>query len=319
MQLDQKPQKNIFLAPMAGVTNLPFRKIAKQMGASLVFTEMVSAKSIIYDNKETFNMLKLEQDEKPVSVQLFGSEPHIISEAIKKIEHYDFVSIDINMGCPAPKITRNGEGSALLDNPKLIEQILVSAIKISNKPISIKIRKLDDFHKTLEIVKIAESTGVSYVTIHGRTREQFYSGVADWDVIKNIKSNSNIKIIANGDIKSALDAKKIIEYTNCDGIMIGRASQGNPFIFREINAYLNQNILLDKPTLKEKIDVAIAQTVMTIDLMGEYTGIREMRKALSDYFKGMQFSTKLRDTMFRIQNKDELILFLESIKEKYTV
>lgn len=314
--MDSIPQKNIFLAPMAGVTTLPFRKIAKQMGASLVFTEMVSAKSIIYDNKETFNMLKVEQCEKPVAVQLFGSEPHIISEAIKKIEQYDFASIDINMGCPAPKITKNGEGSALLKNPKLIEQILISAVKTSKKPVSIKIRKLSDFEKTLEIVQIAENTGVSYVTIHGRTKNQFYSGVADWDVIKNIKSKTNIKIIANGDIKNVFDAKKIIEHTNCDGIMIGRASQGNPFIFREINAYLNQNILIDKPTVTEKIDTAIMQTIMTIDLMGEYTGIREMRKTLSDYFKGMQFSKTLRERMFKIQNKDELISFLESIKQE---
>ena len=291
-------KNNVFLAPMAGVTDLVFRVICKEMDCGMVYSEMVSAKGVQHNNKNTKELLKVDERERPVAMQMFGSDPEIMAEMARKLNEYEDIDIlDINMGCPAPKIVKNGEGSALTLNPKLVGEIISAVSKASEKPVTVKFRKgFDDQHlNALEIGRIAEESGAKAVTIHGRTREQYYAGKADWDIIKALKEEiKTIPVIGNGDIFTPEDAKKMIEYTGCDAVMIGRGSQGNPFIFKRTVEYLENGVLLPEPTWEDRLDIAEKHMDMLADYKGEVIGIREMRKHLGWYIKGLPHSAEMR-------------------------
>lgn len=297
------------LGPMAGVTDLPFRLLCKEMGCNMLYTEMVSAKAILYKNKNTKELLNIDKNEHPVGVQLFGSDPDIMAQIAAQVEEGECDFIDINMGCPVPKIVNNGEGSALLKQPKLVEEILTKMVKAVNKPVTVKIRK--GFENgtvyAVEIAKIAESCGVSAIAVHGRTREQYYSGKADWDVIKDVKKAVKIPVIGNGDIFSAEDAKAMKEYTGCDGLMVARGARGNPWIFREIKEYLENGNVIDKPTINDIREMIIRHAKMLVDYKGEYTGIREMRKHIAWYTAGLPHSAELRRMCNQIETMENLI------------
>lgn len=291
-------KNNVFLAPMAGVTDLVFRVICKEMDCGMVYSEMVSAKGVQHNNKNTKELLKVDERERPVAMQVFGSDPEIMAEMARKLNEYEDIDIlDINMGCPAPKIVKNGEGSALTLNPKLVGEIISAVSKASEKPVTVKFRKgFDDQHlNALEIGRIAEESGAKAVTIHGRTREQYYAGKADWDIIKALKEEiKTIPVIGNGDIFTPEDAKKMLEYTGCDAVMIGRGSQGNPFIFKRTVEYLENGVLLPEPTWEDRLDIAEKHMDMLADYKGEVIGIREMRKHLGWYIKGLPHSAEMR-------------------------
>lgn len=291
-------KNNVFLAPMAGVTDLVFRVICKEMDCGMVYSEMVSAKGVQHNNKNTKELLKVDERERPVAMQMFGSDPEIMAEMARKLNEYEDIDIlDINMGCPALKIVKNGEGSALTLNPKLVGEIISAVSKASEKPVTVKFRKgFDDQHlNALEIGRIAEESGAKAVTIHGRTREQYYAGKADWDIIKALKEEiKTIPVIGNGDIFTPEDAKKMLEYTGCDAVMIGRGSQGNPFIFKRTVEYLENGVLLPEPTWEDRLDIAEKHMDMLADYKGEVIGIREMRKHLGWYIKGLPHSAEMR-------------------------
>ena len=291
-------KNNVFLAPMAGVTDLVFRVICKEMDCGMVYSEMVSAKGVQHNNKNTKELLKVDERERPVAMQMFGSDPEIMAEMARKLNEYEDIDIlDINMGCPAPKIVKNGEGSALTLNPKLVGEIISAVSKASEKPVTVKFRKgFDNQHlNALEVGRIAEESGAKAVTIHGRTREQYYAGKADWDIIKALKEEiKTIPVIGNGDIFTPEDAKKMLEYTGCDAVMIGRGSQGNPFIFKRTVEYLENGVLLPEPTWEDRLDIAEKHMDMLADYKGEVIGIREMRKHLGWYIKGLPHSAEMR-------------------------
>ena len=301
-------QNNVFLAPMAGVTDLSFRILCKEQNCGMVYTEMVSAKGLLYDNEKTGILLSIDEREHPVVAQLFGSDPEILAEMAKKVEQLPVDMIDINMGCPALKITRNGEGSALMKNPQQIGEIVYAVSKSIQKPLTIKIRKgfNDTTINAVEVAQIAQEAGVSAIAIHGRTREQFYSGKADWDIIKKVKQAVNVPVIGNGDITSPQDAKDMIDHTGCDGVMIGRGSQGNPWIFSRTTHYLETGELLPEPTVEERITTAIRHAKMTLDHKGEYIGMRQMRTHLTWYIKGLPRAAEMRVAINQIETLEEL-------------
>lgn len=312
-------ENNVFLAPMAGVTDLPFRILCKEMGCGLVYSEMVSAKGILYDNKNTTELLEIDPKERPVAVQLFGSDPEILGAMAKKIESYPIDIIDVNMGCPAPKIVKNGEGSCLMKTPELVGKIVKSLVESQSKPVSIKFRKgFDDDHiNAVEIAKIAEANGASAVAVHGRTREQYYSGKADWDIIKQVKAAVNIPVIGNGDIFAPQDAKNLLEHTGCDAIMVGRGAQGNPWIFKRILHYLQTGELLPEPTAEERVEKALRHSQMLIDYKGEYIGIREMRKHMAWYMKGLPGAAELRGKLNYAETMTEMEALLRGYLEQH--
>ena len=301
-------ENNVFLAPMAGITDKAFRTICKQFGPGLVFTEMASAKAIYYNDKKTKELLNIKNEQKPIGVQIFGSDVTSMISATQYVNEFADI-IDINMGCPAPKVVKNGDGSKLLLNLELVGKIVESVVKNANKPVSVKIRKgWDDKNiVAVEVAKIIEKAGASMITIHGRTREEYYSGTVDLDIIKKVKNAVNIPVIGNGDIKNKTDAKKMFEYTGVDGIMIARGALGNPWIFEQIINMDNENKTDREITNKEKLEIIIKHLELEIQNKTEITAIREMRKHISWYLKNLKDSTKIKNKINKIENKQELI------------
>lgn len=299
---------NLILAPMAGVTDLPFRLLCKEQEAGLLCMEMVSAKAIYYRSKNTDSLLEIHPDENPVSLQLFGSDADIIRDMAKRIEERPFDILDFNMGCPVPKVVNNGEGSALMKHPKLAEEILSKLVKAVRKPVTVKIRKgFDESHvNAVEIAKIAEACGVAAIAVHGRTREQFYSGKADWEIIARVKEAVSVPVIGNGDVTDGKSALALMNETGCDGIMIGRAARGNPWIFRETAHYLEHGTLLGRPSLEEVQNTILRHADLLVQYKGEYTGIREMRKHISWYTAGYPHSAKLRRKVNEMETMEAL-------------
>ena len=296
------------LAPMAGVTDMPFRILCKEQGAGLICMEMISAKAISFHNKNTIALMKIDPCEHPVSMQLFGSEPELMAEVAKSIEDKDFDILDINMGCPVPKVVNNGEGSALLKNPELIVQIIKSVSSAIQKPVTVKVR-IGFENVPVDIVEIArraEDAGAAAIAVHGRTRQQYYSGTADWDIIRQVKEAVSIPVIGNGDVDSPLKAEALLKQTGCDGVMIGRAVRGNPWIFREMNHYFQTGELLPRPSSEEIREMILRHARAQIALKGEFTGIREMRKHVAWYTAGMRHSAGLRRASNTIESYEAL-------------
>ena len=306
----------IILAPMAGVTDLPFRLLCKQMGAGLLCMEMVSAKAIHYRNKNTESLMAIDERELPVSLQLFGSEPELMAEVAHSIEERPFALLDLNMGCPVPKVVNNGEGSALMKDPKLAAEIVHAISGAIQKPVTVKIRKgFDDAHvNAVEMAKRLENAGAAAIAVHGRTREQYYSGKADWDIIRQVKEAVTIPVIANGDIDSPEAAKRCIEQTGADAIMIGRGAQGNPWIFREIRHYLECGEMLPRPDAEEVKTVLRQHAQLQMEVKGEYIGMREMRKHAAWYLAGFPHAARLRKQaceMEKLEDLEQLIGMIE--------
>lgn len=301
-------ENNVILAPMAGVTDLPFRLLCKEQGAGLVCMEMVSAKAVHFNNKNTELLMEIHPDEMPVSLQLFGSEPDIMAETAARIEDRPFAILDINMGCPVPKVVNNHEGSALMKDLELAGKIIYAVSHAIKKPVTVKIRKGFDENSinAVDLAKVAEENGAAAITVHGRTREQYYSGKADWEIICQVKSAVTIPVIGNGDITDAYSAARMLEQTGCDGIMVGRACRGNPWIFKEINSFLDTGRIAERPSQEELCDIILKHIRLQLQYKGEYTAVREMRKHVAWYTAGVQHSAKLRKRINEIETIREL-------------
>lgn len=308
-------KNNVLLAPMAGVTDKAFRMITKPFGPGLMYTEMVSGKGLFYNSKKTSDLLDTEEDEKPVATQLFGHEPDVLASIAEKALEYGAQLIDINMGCPAPKITGNGDGSALSKTPQLAGEIVAAVVAAVNVPVTVKIRKGwdDSLINAVDMAQIAEKNGAAAITVHGRTREQFYSGTADLDIIKAVKQAVSIPVIGNGDITDEDSAKRMLEYTDCDGIMIGRGAQGNPWIFERILHYLETGEKLPPPTPEERAAKMREHLCLLIKYKGDHRGIQEARKHMAWYIKGCPGGAKLREAIMRASTQDEMLKIIDYI------
>lgn len=307
---------NVALGPMAGVTDLPFRLLCKEQGCGLLYTEMVSAKAVLYNNKNTEELLKTDKKESPIAVQLFGSEPQIMADIAKRLAERDFDIIDVNMGCPVPKVVNNGEGSALLKNPLLVGKIVEAMANAVDKPVTVKIRT--GFDETCinaeEIAYIIQESGGAAVAVHGRTRSQYYSGKADWDVIRRVKEKVHIPVIGNGDIRSGEDAVRMFKETGCDAVMIGRGAQGNPWILRQVKDYLETGNITAPPSIDEIVDMIIRHCQMLCDVKGEFTAVREMRKHFAWYTAGIKHAAALRNEVNHITKQDEFNEFVQQMR-----
>lgn len=298
----------VVLAPMAGVTDLPFRLLCREMGVGLLSMEMVSAKAILYKNRNTESLMEIAPGENPIALQLFGSDPEILGEIAAQIQDRPFDILDFNMGCPVPKVVNNQEGSALMKQPELVREIASSLVKASEKPVTVKIRKgFDDAHvNAVEIAKILEDCGVAAVAVHGRIREQYYSGKADWEIIRKVKEAVSIPVIGNGDVDSPKAAVEMLEQTGCDGVMIGRAAQGNPWLFREIRHYLETGEELPRPSMDEVKEMILRHARLQVEYKGPDVGMREMRKHVAWYTAGFPHSAKLRSEVNAVGTLEEL-------------
>ncbi|MDD4600852.1 MAG: tRNA dihydrouridine synthase DusB [Negativicutes bacterium] len=305
----------VILAPMAGVTDLPFRVLAKEMGCGLVCTEMVSDKGLIYQNSHTVHMLEINDRERPVSIQIFGSEPESMAAAARIVEQAGADIIDINMGCPTPKIVKNGEGSALMRNPQLAFAIMNSVRSAVKVPVTVKIRKGwdDSSVNAVEIARLAEGAGMAAIAVHGRTRQQFYAGAADWEIISAVKQVVKIPVIGNGDISSPQAAAAMLTQTGCDGIMVGRGAQGNPWLFRQIMLYLKNGTLLPPPSIAERLTLIVRHLDMLVEYKGEYVGIREMRRHAAWYTKGLPHSAELRHRFNQAECKQDFLTIVDQL------
>lgn len=308
-------ENRYILGPMAGVTDLPFRLLCREQGAGLLCMEMVSAKAIYYNNRNTESLLEIHPDERPVSLQLFGSDPKIMSEMAKRIEERPFAILDVNMGCPVPKVVKNGEGSALMKNPKLVYEIVSALVKAIDKPVTVKIRKgFDDDHvNAVEIAKIIEEAGAAAVAVHGRTREQYYSGKADWNIIRQVKEAVSIPVIGNGDVTSPQKADELVRQTGCDGVMIARGAQGNPWIFSELTQWEETGELPLRPDKDEIRKMMLRHARLQLEYKGEFSGIREMRKHVAWYTKGLKGAARLREKVNAVESLEELENLLTSL------
>ncbi|MCJ7857095.1 tRNA dihydrouridine synthase DusB [Lachnospiraceae bacterium NSJ-143] len=306
-------KNNVFMAPMAGVTDKPYRTICMEMGCGLVYSEMVSAKGLFYNSANTEKLMDCDEGCRPYAVQLFGSEPEIMGKMAKRIEDMPFDIIDVNMGCPAPKIVKNGDGSALMQSPELVEEIVSAIVSSQKKPVTVKIRKGydDDNINAVEIALAAQRGGASAVTVHGRTRPQFYSGKADWEIIKDVKSALNIPVIGNGDIVSPETARAMLDSTGCDAVMIGRAAEGNPWIFERVTHFINTGELLPEPSRSQKAQTVIRHARMLIDFKGEYIGVREMRRHLGYYTKGLPQASAMRAEINTVMNMEDIKILVD--------
>lgn len=302
----------VILAPMAGVTDLPFRVLCTEQGAGMVCMEMVSAKAVFYNNKNTEELMKIDPSERCVSLQLFGSDPQIVSEMAKRIEERPFAVLDLNMGCPVPKVVNNHEGSALMKDPVLTGRLIEQTVKAIKKPVTVKIRKgFDDAHiNAPEIARIAQESGAAAVAVHGRTREQYYSGTADWEIIRKVKEAVRIPVIGNGDVVDGASAKALMDETGCDAVMVGRAARGNPWIFHQINTYLETGVEEEKPDYETVKRMMLRHAAMLLKEKGEYTGIREMRKHISWYTTGYPHSAQIRRRVNEMETYGQLEEFL---------
>ncbi len=301
-------ESNILLAPMAGVTDKAFRMIVKPFGPALMYTEMVSGKGLFYKSKKTADLLTADESEKPVAVQIFGHDADIMAEIANSALEYGAAVIDINMGCPAPKIVNNGDGCALMKSPETAAKVISAVCRAVDVPVTVKFRVGwdDKSINAVEFAKVAEQSGASAVTVHGRTREQFYSGTADLDIIKAVKAAVKIPVIGNGDIIDGGSAAHMLEYTGCDGIMVGRAAEGNPWIFKEISAYLKDGTVLPPPDLDERREVALKHLGLLVEFKGEHRGVLEGRKHMAWYFKGVSGGAVLRTALNKAQKYDEM-------------
>ena len=308
-------ENRYILGPMAGVTDLPFRLLCREQGVGLLCMEMVSAKAIYYNNRNTESLLEIHPDERPVSLQLFGSDPKIMSEMAKRIEERPFAILDVNMGCPVPKVVKNGEGSALMKNPKLVYEIVRALVKAIEKPVTVKIRKgFDDDHiNAVEIAKIIEEAGAAAVAVHGRTREQYYSGKADWDIIRQVKEAVSIPVIGNGDVTSPQKADELVRQTGCDGIMIARGAQGNPWIFSEMIHWEETGEMPPRPDKDAVREMMLRHARLQLEYKGEFSGIREMRKHVAWYTKGLKGASRLREQINRVESYEELEALLRTL------
>ncbi|MCR3956660.1 MAG: tRNA dihydrouridine synthase DusB [Gudongella sp.] len=311
-------ENKLMLAPMAGVTDLAFRIICKEMGVGLTVTEMVSAKGMYYNDRKTDSLTEIDPRERPVALQIFGSEPEIMENVVtnKLNGRQDIDIIDINMGCPAPKIVKNGDGSALMKDPRLAERVIRGVAGASNKPVTVKIRKGWDENSVngVEIAKIAEASGAAAITVHARTRDMFYSGKADWDYIGKVKEAVDIPVIGNGDIFTPQDALDMMDRTGCDGVAIGRGAMGNPWIFRQINQLINGE-KPEGPSTQEILETSIRHMNMVCDIKGERIGVREMRKQLAWYIKGMRNSNEIKNKINTMVDKDSIVKLLVEYTE----